>query len=230
MGLCNSLTKAVPDKFHGSCRHSKLSCLRDQANFYRAWAWQHVIIVNTDDLFSLSTPPNAKCHIIFILVGWLFDCYFSKFWQVCSFDGWLFAKFSLFSASNCNYCHPNMAVGKSNCTDNDLLKNVNIMVQQHKVDNKYFVCNSFDITEYGWVVPWGATRCRPLLSFLVVSPRYAHRIGRNEVDTVARARSTQRKSICVDVMTGVKCPVNAGKYWSTIFCFWFSRDTPSYNC
>ena len=30
---------------------------------------------------------------------------------------------------NCNYCHPNMGVGKSNCTDNGLLKNVNMMVQ-----------------------------------------------------------------------------------------------------
>ena len=30
---------------------------------------------------------------------------------------------------NCNYCHLNMGVGKSNCTDNDLLKNVNMMVQ-----------------------------------------------------------------------------------------------------
>ena len=30
---------------------------------------------------------------------------------------------------NCNYCHPNMDVGKSNCTDNDLLKNVNMMFQ-----------------------------------------------------------------------------------------------------
>ena len=30
---------------------------------------------------------------------------------------------------NCNYCHPNMGVGKSNCTDNDLLKNVNMMFQ-----------------------------------------------------------------------------------------------------
>ena len=30
---------------------------------------------------------------------------------------------------NYNYCHPNMGVGKSNCTDNDLLKNVNMMFQ-----------------------------------------------------------------------------------------------------
>ena len=30
---------------------------------------------------------------------------------------------------NCNYCHPNMGVGKTNCTDNGLLKNVNMMFQ-----------------------------------------------------------------------------------------------------
>ena len=30
---------------------------------------------------------------------------------------------------NCNYCHPNMGVGQSDCTDNDLLNNVNMMVQ-----------------------------------------------------------------------------------------------------
>ena len=30
---------------------------------------------------------------------------------------------------NCNYCHPNMGVGKSNCTDDDLLENINMMVQ-----------------------------------------------------------------------------------------------------
>ena len=30
---------------------------------------------------------------------------------------------------NCNYCHPNIGVGKSNCIDNDHLKNVNVMVQ-----------------------------------------------------------------------------------------------------
>ena len=30
---------------------------------------------------------------------------------------------------NGNYCHPNMGVGKSNCTDNDHLKNVNMILQ-----------------------------------------------------------------------------------------------------
>ena len=30
---------------------------------------------------------------------------------------------------NCNYCYPNTDVGKSNCTDNDRLKNVNMMFQ-----------------------------------------------------------------------------------------------------
>ena len=30
---------------------------------------------------------------------------------------------------NSNYCHPNMGVGKSNCADNDLLKNVNMILQ-----------------------------------------------------------------------------------------------------
>ena len=36
----------------------------------------------------------------------------------------------------------------------------------------------------------------------------------NEIDTVARAHNTQRKWIYVDGMTGVKCSVNSGKYWS----------------
>ena len=36
----------------------------------------------------------------------------------------------------------------------------------------------------------------------------------NEIDIAARAHNTQRKSIYVDGMTGVKCPANAGKYWS----------------
>ena len=36
----------------------------------------------------------------------------------------------------------------------------------------------------------------------------------NEIDTFARAHNTQRKSVYVDGMTGVKHPVNAGKYWS----------------
>ena len=38
----------------------------------------------------------------------------------------------------------------------------------------------------------------------------------NEINTVARAHNTQRKSIYVDGMTGVKYPVNAGKYSSNI--------------
>ena len=38
----------------------------------------------------------------------------------------------------------------------------------------------------------------------------------NEIDTVVRAHNTQRKSIYVDGMTDVKCPANAGKYWSNI--------------
>ena len=36
----------------------------------------------------------------------------------------------------------------------------------------------------------------------------------NEIDTVVRAHNTQRRSIYLDGMTGVKYPVNAGKYWS----------------
>ena len=38
----------------------------------------------------------------------------------------------------------------------------------------------------------------------------------NEIDTVAPAHNTQRKSIYVDGMTGGKCPNNAGKSWSNI--------------
>ena len=34
-----------------------------------------------------------------------------------------------FERGNCNYCHPHMGVGKSNCTDDYLLKNVNMMVK-----------------------------------------------------------------------------------------------------
>ena len=30
---------------------------------------------------------------------------------------------------NCNYCHPNIGVGKLNCRDTDLLENINMMVQ-----------------------------------------------------------------------------------------------------
>ena len=45
----------------------------------------------------------------------------------------------------------------------------------------------------------------------------------NEIDTVAPAHSTQRKSIYVDRMTGLKCPINAGEYWSNaqFFVFYF---------
>ena len=44
-------------------------------------------------------------------------------------------------------------------------------------------------------------------------------------------QNTQRKSIYVDGMTNVKCPVNAGKNWSNIqFSVWFSWDTPWYDC
>ena len=38
--LWNLLSKAVPDKFHRSDRHSKCICLQDGANFYRSWACQ----------------------------------------------------------------------------------------------------------------------------------------------------------------------------------------------
>ena len=41
------------------------------------------------------------------------------------------------------------------------------------------MCNSCNLTKYDWVVPWGATRCRPLLNFLVKSPSYVHRIVGN---------------------------------------------------
>ena len=36
----------------------------------------------------------------------------------------------------------------------------------------------------------------------------------NEIDTVVWAHNMQRKATYVVGMTGVKCPVNAGKYWS----------------
>ena len=46
--------------------------------------------------------------------------------------------------------------------------------------HKYgIVCKSCNLTKHGWVVSWGVTRRRPLLNFLVESPRYAHRIERN---------------------------------------------------
>ena len=41
-----------------------------------------------------------------------------KHWSPCELE-----------RGNCNYCHPNMGVGKSNFVDNGLLNNVNMMVK-----------------------------------------------------------------------------------------------------
>ena len=49
----NPLSKAAPDKFLGSGRRSKHNSLQNQANFHRSWAWQIVIIFDTD-IFSPS--------------------------------------------------------------------------------------------------------------------------------------------------------------------------------
>ena len=56
----------------------------------------------------------------------------------------------------------------------------------------------------------------PYWIFLASHPGTLIRYGEtyNEIDTVARAHNTKGKSIYVDGMTGVKCPVSAGKYWS----------------
>ena len=55
----------------------------------------------------------------------------------------------------------------------------------------------------------------PIAIFLSSRPGTFIGLGEmyNEIDTVAWAHNTQRKSIYVDGMTGAKCPVNAGKYW-----------------
>ena len=44
--LWNPLSKAVPNKFHGSGAQSKCNCLQDQANSHRSQAWQIVLIFN----------------------------------------------------------------------------------------------------------------------------------------------------------------------------------------
>ena len=58
--LWNLLSKAVPDKFYRSDRHSKCSCLQDGANFYRSWACQIVLIFNT------TLSVYSSIHMIYV--------------------------------------------------------------------------------------------------------------------------------------------------------------------
>ena len=62
-----ALSMAIPRKFYGSGSHSKCNSLQDQANFYRSWAYQIVLIFNTVEVISQMT------FIIILLI----------FFQVC---------------------------------------------------------------------------------------------------------------------------------------------------
>ena len=50
--LWNPLSKAGPDKFHGSDEHSKHKCLQKQINFHKSCAWQFVLIFNTGIIYT----------------------------------------------------------------------------------------------------------------------------------------------------------------------------------
>ena len=64
--LWNPLSKAAPDKFHGSGGHSNHNCLLDQANFYRSRAWQIVLIFNTASHNPTETNVNDGIGIMVI--------------------------------------------------------------------------------------------------------------------------------------------------------------------
>ena len=63
LNLWNLLSKAVPGKFHGSCRHRKCNCLQHQAHVYKSLAWQIVLIFNTVE--------SSHCGTFqLIVLGW----------------------------------------------------------------------------------------------------------------------------------------------------------------
>ena len=83
--------------------------------------------------------------------------------------------------------------------------------------------NSCNLTKYDWVVPWGATRCQPLLNFLAKSPRYVHRVlgGNVQRNWLLRERTTRNGSQFTwmewPVSNVLLTQVNIGQIYSFLF-------------
>ena len=73
--LWNTLSKAVPGKFHRSYEHSKRKCLQHRANFHKSWVWQillHFTDITWLSLHLMGMNPhdkhwfllNIQCHFL----------------------------------------------------------------------------------------------------------------------------------------------------------------------
>ena len=96
-------SKAVPVKYHGSGRHSKLNCLQDRANVHRSHACQIILILKTAiGIAKLCAMLNNDC--IVNEIGDRIEQGFHQLYLLCVYIPYIFYGL-LLCPTSLIYCH-----------------------------------------------------------------------------------------------------------------------------